>query len=71
MEPVRALEIGTALVHDVDRAGIGDQLVQNPYLAHIRRGDANERWDVAVQVQQGVQLNAALRPTEASPREET
>src|SRR5712671_3356208 len=61
-EDVKALEIQVAAVDDVERTGLWQNLV-------FAVCNAYKRWDIATQVQQRVQFDGSLVPSEASPWE--
>jgi len=69
-EAVEALEIDVAAVHDVERPGLGQDLVENIHIVHLAVRNADERGDVAVQIQQGVHLDGALVLAELGPRKQ-
>jgi len=63
------LEINVASVHDVEGACLWHDLVQDVHIVHIPTGDADERGNVAVQVQQSMHLDGGLALTKLRPRE--
>ena len=69
-EHVEALEIDVAAVHDVERAGLGQDLVEDVDVVHFAVGNADKRGDVAVQVQQRVHLDGGLVLAELGPRKQ-
>jgi hypothetical protein len=68
-EDEEPLKIDIASVHNVKRTCFRDDLVQDVYIVYIATGDANERGNVAVQVQQSMHLDGGLAPTKLRPRE--
>jgi hypothetical protein len=63
------LEISVASVHDVEGACLWHDLVQDVHIVHIPTGDADERGNVAVLVQQSMHLDGGLALTKLRPRE--
>lgn len=53
---------------DVERTGLGQQLIEDIDLVHLAIPDVNENRDVAAQVEQRVQFNRRLGGSERSPR---
>jgi len=68
-EDEEPLKIDIASVHNVKRTCFRHDLVQDVYVVHIATGDADERGNVAVQVQQSMHLDGGLAPTKLRPRE--
>ena len=69
-EDVKALEIHVAAIHDVERSGLWQNLVEHVDVVHFAVCNAYKRWDIAVQVQQGMQFDGSLVSPEASPWEQ-
>jgi len=63
------LKIDVASVHDVEGACLWHDLVQDIHILHITTGDADERRNVAMQVQQSMRLDCGLALTELRSRE--
>ena len=63
------LEIDVASVHHVEGTCLRHDLVQDIHVVHIPTGDADERGNVAVQVQQSMHLDGGLALTKLRPRE--
>src|ERR1700722_15644029 len=61
------LEINVASVHNVEGACLWHDLVQDVHVVHIPAGDADERRNVAVQVQPGMHPHAGLALTKLRP----
>src|SRR5271169_1335510 len=59
-EDVQTLEIHVAAIHDVERAGLRQNLVEDVDVMHFSVGNADKRGDVAVQVQQRVHLDGGF-----------
>ena len=66
---IQPLEIDVAAIHDIERAGLGHDLIKDVHVVHFAVGDADKRWDIAVQVQQRVHLDGGLG-REMRPREQ-
>jgi hypothetical protein len=69
-EPVETLEIDVAPVHDVERPGLWQNLVQDVDVVNLAIRNADKRGDVAVQIQQGVHLDGGLVLAKLGPREQ-
>ena len=59
-EAIEALEIEEATIHDVESAGLRQQLVKDIDLVHLSVTDVNEHGDVAAQIEQRMQLDGCL-----------
>jgi len=70
VQPVQALEIEIAPVHDVEGARLGQQLVQDVHVVEFSVGDVDEARDVAAQVDQRVQLDGRLGGAKPRPRKQ-
>jgi hypothetical protein len=57
VKAIEALEVEETTIHDVERAGLGQQLVEDVDLVHLAITDVNEDGDVAAQIEQRVQLD--------------
>jgi len=69
-EDVQTLEIHVAAVHDVERPGLRQNLVEDIDVMHLAVGDADKCGDVAVQVQQRVHLDGGFVLAESRPGEQ-
>lgn len=69
-EAIQALEIEVATVHDVEGAGLGQNLVEDVDVVYFAVGNADKRGDVATQVQQRVHLDRGLVLAEFRPGEQ-
>src|SRR5208282_21428 len=69
VEAVQPLEVEKAPIHDVERAGLGQQLIEDVDLVHLAVADMDEGRDVAAQVEQRVQLDRLLVRAKRRPRE--
>ena len=67
---VQPLIIHIGAVHHVDRTGLRQQRIKNVHVIEPGIGDLNERRDVALQIQQGMQLDAGLGLAERRPRKQ-
>src|ERR1035437_5778731 len=66
----KALEIHVAAVHDVERPGLRQKLVEDVHVVNLAIRNANKRGDVAVQVQQRMHLDGRLVLAKSGPREQ-
>ena len=57
-------------VQDVEGAGLGDQLVEHPHVVPSAVADMDESWDIAAQIQEGVELDGGLGALERGPGED-
>jgi hypothetical protein len=69
-EDVQALEIHVAAIHDVERPGLRQNLVEDINVVHFAAGNADKRGDIAVQVQQRVHLHRAFVLSKPRPRKQ-
>src|ERR1019366_1447178 len=67
VEAIKALEIEEATIHEVEGAGLGQQLVEDVDLMHLAIADVDEGGNVAAQIQQRVQLDGCLGQSERCP----
>ena len=70
MKTMEALEVEVGPVHDVERPGFRNQHVQDVDVMQLSVGYVNECGNVAMQVEERVQLDGALRFAEPRPREQ-
>jgi hypothetical protein len=68
-EDVKTLEIHIGAIHDVKRSSLRQNLVEHVDVVHCAVRDADKRWDIATQVQQGVHLDSGLVLAKPGPRE--
>src|SRR5882762_597914 len=68
VEAIEALEVEEATIHDVESAGLRQQLVKDIDLVHLAIADVNKRGDVAAQIEQRMQLDGGLGRAEHRPR---
>ena len=68
-EDVKALEIDVAAVHDVERPGLGQNLVEDVDVMHLAVGNADKRGDIAMQIEQRVHFDGGFVLAELRPRE--
>src|SRR5216683_7153783 len=57
VKAVQPLEVEKAPIHDVERPGLGQQLIEDVDLVHLAVADMDEGWDVAAQIEQRMQLD--------------
>jgi hypothetical protein len=60
VKALQALEVEEAAIHHVERARLGQQLIEDVDLVHLAVADMHESRDVAAQVEQGVQFDRRL-----------
>ena len=60
VEAVETLEVEEAAIHDVERAGLGQELIEDVDLVHLAVADIDEGRDVPAQIEQGMQLDRSL-----------
>ena len=70
MEAMPPGKVEVAAIHDVERAGFPDQLVEDVDVVNTARRNNDDRGKVAVQVQQGVEFDGGLMPPERGPRKQ-
>ncbi len=68
VKAIQALEAEKAPIHDVERAGLGQQLIEDVDLMHLAVADVDEGRDVAAQVEQRVQFDRRLGRAKGCPR---
>ena len=68
VKAVQPLEVEIAAIHDVERAGLGQQLIEDVDLVHLAVADVEEGRDVAAQIEQRVQLDRRLGRAKRRPR---
>ena len=68
MKSIQAFEVEKAQIHDVERAGLGQQLIEDVDLVHLAAADVDEGWDVAAQIEQRVQFDRRLGRAKGCPR---
>ena len=64
------LKVVVPAVHDIERAGLGQQVIQHRRIGCFCRGNADNTGDIATQVQQRVQLDGGLSALRMRPREQ-
>ena len=69
VEAMPAGEVEIAAIHDVERAGFPDQLVEDVDVMHTARGDNDDGGKVALEGQQGVEFDGGLVTAETWPTE--
>ena len=70
MQPMPAGEVQIAAIHDVERAGFPDQLVEDVDVVNTAGGDNDDGGKVALQGQQRVEFDGGLVPAERGPRKQ-
>src|SRR5206468_5182087 len=68
VETIQPLEVEEAPIHDVERAGLGQQLIEDVDLVHLAVADVDEGRDVAAQIEQRVQFDRRLGRAKGCPR---
>lgn len=69
MKMMQPFEIEKPSIHDVKRAGLRQQVVEDIDLVHFAVADMNKRRDIAPQIEQCVQLDRGFGFPKRSPRE--
>ena len=69
-EGVEPGEVDITAVHDVERTGLGHDLVEDVDVVLAARADAEKRGDRAAQVEQRVEFHRCFGTAKASPREQ-
>ena len=67
---MQAGEVEIPAVHDVDRAGLDDQIVEEGHIRAFSLGNVHNRGNHAAQIQLRVQLHGGVTTTIARPRED-
>ena len=70
MNAMPAGEVEVAAIHDVERSGIPDQLVEDVDVMHTACGDNDDRGKVALEREQGVEFDGGFVTAERGPREQ-
>lgn len=70
MEAMPPGKVEVAAIHDVERAGFPDQLVEDVDVVNTARRNNDYRGKVALQRQQGVEFDGGFVPPEGGPREQ-
>ncbi len=69
-KPIPSSRTGLAAIHDVERASLPSQLVEDIHVVNPAWRDNDDGGKVALQRQQGVQFNGGLTAAEGGPREQ-
>jgi hypothetical protein len=69
-EDVKTFKIHVAAVHDVEGPRFRQNLVEDVDIMHFAAGNADERGNVAVQVEQRMHLDRAFVLAESGPRKQ-
>ncbi len=69
MEEVETGEIKVATIEDIETAGLGDEIIQDPDVVNFSFCDLDKRGDRAPQIQKGMELDGGLGLAENGPRE--
>src|SRR5258708_32681307 len=67
VKTMETLEVKEATIHDVNRPGLGQQLIKDVDLVHFAIADVDEGGNVAAQIQQRVQFDVCLGRAERRP----
>ena len=70
VQAVQPLEVQIAAVHDIEGAGLGQQLVEHVDIVQFPVGDVNEARDVAAQIDKRVKLDCRFGRTKWCPRKQ-
>ena len=63
-------EVQVAAIHDVERAGFPDELVEDVDIMHTAGGDNDDGGKVALESQQGMEFDGGFGAAERGPRKE-
>lgn len=61
-------EVEIAAIHDVERASLGNDLIEDVHIVQLAVADVDEAGNIAAQVEQRMQLDRCLGRTKRSPR---
>jgi len=70
MNPMPPGEVQVSAIHDVKRASLPDELVEDVDIVDTARGDNDDGGKVALEGEQGVEFDGGLVAAESSPRKE-
>jgi len=70
VDAIPAGEVEIAAIHDVERAGVPDQLVEDIDVMHTASGDNDDGGKVALEGQQGVEFDGGFVLSKRGPRKE-
>ncbi len=68
VQAMQSGEVEVAAIHDVERPGLGNDLVENVHVVQLSVADVDEAGNVATQVEQRMQLDGRLGRPKRSPR---
>ena len=69
VEAVQACKVEIAAIHDVERARLGKQMIEDVDVVPLPVADMDERGDIATEIQQRMQLDGCLGRAKRCPRE--
>src|SRR5260370_35460297 len=70
VETIETREIDVAAIHDDERTRLGQNDIEEIDLVEQRLGNGDKHWECAVNLEQGVELDAAFGPAELGPGKE-
>ena len=70
MQPMPPGEVEVAAIHDIERAGFPDQLVEDVHVMHTACGDNDDGGKFALEGQQGVKFDGGFGAAEGGPRKQ-
>jgi len=70
VDAMPAGEVEIAAIHEVERAGVPDELVEDIDVMHTARGDNDDGGKVALEREQGVEFDGGLVLSKRGPRKE-
>src|SRR5665213_2104913 len=70
MQPVQALEVDVATVHDVESASFRNQLIEDIDVVKLPVADMDKTRDIAAQIEQRVHLHCRLGAAKRCPRKQ-
>lgn len=68
VQAMQSREVEIAAIHDVERPGLGNDLVENVHIVELAIADVDKAGNVAAQVEQRMQLDRRFGRTKRSPR---
>ena len=68
VQAMQSGEVEIAAIHDVERASLGNDLVENIHIVQLAVADVDKAGNIAAQVEQRMQFDRCLGRTKRSPR---
>ena len=67
---MQSAKVDVAPIHDVETPGLEGDLIENIHIVEFAVGDVKEAWDIAAQIEQGVEFHRPFRLAKARPRKQ-